>query len=303
MKMSLTTVGELFAHFRIILQKVYDDRESESLLYILFEELTGLSRVKILAEPGLVIPEEIHLSIQKAVDRLLDHVPVQYIVGKAHFYGLDFFVDEGILIPRPETEELVEWIIRDHQMNEDQNRQSRSQRLLDIGTGSGCIAITLKKHLPHVKVTGTDIFTAVLKTARRNATHNGVKVTFRKHNILMWEKEKNPGSFDIIVGNPPYIGLSEQKAMKENVLLYEPWIALFVDDESLLLFYDSIAAFARKHLNEGGRLYVEINEKKGKDVVALFKKYGLTDVTLKMDIHGRDRMVRASQENILRVHT
>jgi release factor glutamine methyltransferase len=295
MKKNQATVGYLFRRYKEILLTVYDNRESESLLYILFEEYARLSRVKLMAEPGLVIDADIQSSIEKAINLLMERVPVQYIIGRAQFYGMEFFVNEHVLIPRPETEELVEWIIHNLSLEKERIESHEPLKILDIGTGSGCIAITLKKHLPDIHVTGTDIFSMILSTARKNARHNTVKVTFINHNILMWDHLNNLGMFDVVVSNPPYITLAEQKFMKKNVLHYEPWLSLFVDDSHPLIFYDAIAGFARQHLNRAGRIFLEINESKGKDVVDLLKGYSYNDIELRKDLNGKDRMVCAAE--------
>jgi release factor glutamine methyltransferase len=218
--------------------------------------------------------------------KLQQEIPIQYILGKTHFYGLDFEVDENVLIPRQETEELVEWIITNQQIN-----KSINQQILDIGTGSGCIAISLAKNLTSAKVYAIDVSEKALNVAQKNADLNQVEVTFINQNIL--ETEDLQASFDIIVSNPPYVRNLEKAEIKKNVLANEPHLALFVDDHDALIFYRKIAELAQKNLKENGQLYFEINQYLGKEMVDLLQKMGFVEVALRKDIYGNDRMIMA----------
>jgi release factor glutamine methyltransferase len=220
--------------------------------------------------------------------KLQQEIPIQYILGKTHFYGLDFEVDENVLIPRQETEELVEWIITNQQTNKPTNQQ-----ILDIGTGSGCIAISLAKNLPAAKVSAIDVSEHALSVAKKNADLNQVDVTFIHQNIL--ETEDLQATFDIIVSNPPYVRNLEKAEIKKNVLEHEPHLALFVEDHDALIFYRKIAELAQKNLKENGQLYFEINQYLGKEMVDLLELMGFVEVALRKDIYCNDRMIMATK--------
>ncbi|MDR1742272.1 MAG: peptide chain release factor N(5)-glutamine methyltransferase [Dysgonamonadaceae bacterium] len=223
--------------------------------------------------------------IADIIERLKNYEPLQYILGETEFYGLPFQVTRSVLIPRPETEELVEWILSE-------NRKTNPS-ILDIGTGSGCIAVTLAKQIPGAKVTAWDLSKDALATASENARRNNVEVEFAERNVLL-PADKTP-TFDIIVSNPPYVAESEKAGMDRVVLDYEPHTALFVPDNDALIFYRSIADMAFRQLNPEGRLYFEINRAKGKEIVALLKDKGFENVVLKKDISRNDRMIRAEK--------
>lgn len=216
------------------------------------------------------------------VERLQKNEPIQYVLGKTEFYGLDFKVNSNVLIPRPETEELVEWILLE--------TKQVNPHLLDIGTGSGCIAIALAKHLHYGTVDAWDISEKALEVARDNANNNNVSVKFSNVNVL--EPVNIDKHFDIIVSNPPYITFSEKKELEENVLDFEPHEALFVPDEESLIFYNKIADIAVKILNDKGYLYFEINQAKGFDIIELLKSKGFSNIELRKDISGNSRMIR-----------
>ena len=223
---------------------------------------------------------------QKIIDivgRLQNNEPIQYVLGKTEFYGLDFIVNSSVLIPRPETEELVEWVL--------QETKHINPHLLDIGTGSGCIAIALAKHLHYGTVDAWDVSEEALKVARNNAALNHVSINFSKVDVLKpVDIDKH---FDIIVSNPPYITVSEKNKMERNVLDFEPHEALFVPNDESLIFYNKISDIALKMLNSKGYLYFEINQAKGTDVMELLKKKGFENVQLKKDISGNSRMIKA----------
>lgn len=214
--------------------------------------------------------------------QLEDEQPIQYLLGKAHFYGLEFEVNTNVLIPRPETEELVEWIISDTEFK-------RSPTLLDIGTGSGCIAITLAKNLSGAAVSAIDVSVGALETAQRNAAANGVSVKFLEKDILAVDDLGE--QYAVIVSNPPYIRNLEKEEMKPNVLEHEPHLALFVEDDNALIFYRKITQLAVRNLTAGGKLYFEINQYLGTEMVGLLTDYGFQDVVLRKDMYGNDRMI------------
>lgn len=219
--------------------------------------------------------------------RLLTGEPVQYVVGFAWFYGIKFKVNPSVLIPRPETEELVEWIFET--LKKDKSKIS----VLDIGTGSGCIAITLKVKNTDLKVSALDVSESALITASRNAFRNNADIDFKCLNILDEKHQSQLPNFDLIVSNPPYIPHREKSLMHANVLDNEPHLALFVEDNDALIFYNTIADFAKKHLNTEGYLFFECNEYNAQNVVSILEKKGFCDVQLRQDMSGKDRMIRA----------
>ncbi len=270
-------------HFFLELSILYPETEIQSFFTILVEFKLHLSRIQLALEHNFELDNDDFEFLQNALLKLKNQIPIQYIVGETAFYGLMFKVDKNVLIPRPETEELVEWIFRNHKKNE-------SLKILDVGTGSGCIAISLAKNLPNTEVFALDISAEALNVAKNNAAMNQVKVDFILADILKIEKLAT--NFDIIVSNPPYVRELEKSQMQQNVLSNEPHIALFVNDENPLLFYDKIAELAKKHLTENGVLYFEINQYLGSETVELLKSKGFKNIELKKDIYGVDRMVK-----------
>jgi release factor glutamine methyltransferase len=236
---------------------------------------------------------------ESVLSELKKEKPIQYILGETEFYGLPFLVNENTLIPRPETEELVEWIIKSTKYE----IQSTKLRILDIGTGSGCIAISLAKNFPNAEVSAIDVSEKALATAKKNAEINKVEVDFinvdiLKINDLVELPTSNfqlPTQFDIIVSNPPYVRNLEKAEIKSNVLEYEPHLALFVEDTDALLFYRKIAQLAQQNLSENGKLFFEINQYLGKETVELLEDLGFKNIELKKDIYGNDRMIRSTR--------
>jgi release factor glutamine methyltransferase len=227
------------------------------------------------------------LKLHFAVKELLKQKPVQYITGETEFYGYKIEVTPAVLIPRPETEELVKYI-------EDEGKSNRYGSVLDIGTGSGCIAIVLKKIFRAAKVTGIDISEEALKTAIKNNKNLAAGVDFVKMDILDKSKWSLLGNYDLIVSNPPYVTFEDKNQMKKNVLDYEPHTALFVSDDDPLLFYRHIVDFAKSNLNENGVLWFEVNEKFGKEIKNLMIVSGFSEVMILKDIFGKDRFVKGS---------
>lgn len=287
-------IGELAAHYVLELEPLYDNNEAKTLFSIAAEKVLDISSGKLIMQKDLDIS---FIDTQKLLSILNDlqiGKPIQHILAEAHFYGLVFKVNENVLIPRAETEELVEWIISGCNRQLAVNSLALSEKLsiLDIGTGSGCIPITLKKHLPNAKVSSLDISPEAIAIAKQNASQIGVEINFIAADILTFQSEEK---FDIIVSNPPYIRDLEKADMHENVLLHEPHLALFVSDENPLLFYKAIADFSRLNLNATGQLYFEINEYLGKETIEMLADKGFIDIELKQDMQGKDRMVRAAR--------
>jgi len=264
----------------------YPEREIESMTWILFEDIAGIPRSELNLDPFRVIDPGLVQQVAEAVDQLKGHRPVQYILGSAEFFGLRFRVTPDVLIPRPETEELVQWVVDDH--------PGFQGSIMDIGTGSGCIAVSLKKTLPEATVYATDVSEEALGVAIENAEINEVKVRFLLHDISMPYMGHALGKLDILVSNPPYIPLSERDKMDLNVTSHEPAEALFVPDDDVLQFYSWIAEAGQKFLIENGSLYLEIHEKFGKEVVELLSGAGYHNITLRKDINGKDRMINCT---------
>ena len=278
-------IQEFKRHFFSELTYLYPETEIQSFFTILIEFKLHLSRIQLALEHNFELDNDDLDFLQNSLLKLKNQIPIQYMVGETAFYGLMFKVDKNVLIPRPETEELVEWIIQN-------NKNSNSLKILDVGTGSGCIAISLAKNLPNAAVSALDISAEALNVAKNNAAMNQVRVEFINADILKIEKLAT--DFDIIVSNPPYIRELEKSQMQQNVLSNEPHIALFVKNENPLLFYDKIAELAKKHLTENGVLYFEINQYLGPETVELLKSKGFKNIELKKDIYGVDRMVKCS---------
>lgn len=271
------------------LSPLYDEKEIESFFYIVLESFHNKKRIDLALNPEMEMDAVQLLRWESVLSDLKKEKPMQYILGETEFYGLPFLVNENTLIPRPETEELVEWILQSTKYEE----QSTKLNVLDIGTGSGCIAISLAKNLPNAQVAAIDVSEKALATAHKNAEINKVEVNFILKNIL--ETEALDEKYDIIVSNPPYVRNLEKEEIKPNVLEYEPHLALFVEDNDALLFYRKIAELAKKNLSENGKLYFEINQYLGKETVELLEEMGFKNIVLKKDIYGNDRMIRSTR--------
>ncbi len=270
------------------LSHFYPDREANHLADILLEWISGKRRQELMAETDLELGNDAGRSIERALDQLRLYRPVQYITGKSWFYDLEFSVNEDVLIPRPETEELVDWILKD-------DLTAGNLEILDIGTGSGCIAVTLARQLKDSTVTALDNSAGALRMAAKNASEHDVTVNFLLKDILDPNDRQSLEVFDVIVSNPPYVREQEKALMKPNVLDHEPAMALFVPDDDPLIYYRAILALSDGHLKSGGRIYLEINENFGAGTASLFTESGFGKVDLKKDIHGRDRFIRASR--------
>jgi release factor glutamine methyltransferase len=268
------------------LTNIYDEVEASNIADWVMENVTGTKRTDRFAHKNRPLDAGQTEQIEQVIKRLMTHEPIQYVLHEAWFCGLKFYVDKNVLIPRPETEELVEWIISDCKFPIDK------LSILDIGSGSGCIPIALKRRLGKAVVRSCDISPAALEVARRNAVTLGVDVHFTELDFLDKEKRDSLPSFDIIVSNPPYIPEKDKKEMRLNVLDHEPGTALFVPDNDALAFYKAIAEFGKKHLNKHGVIYTEINESLGEATTAMFESEGYSSA-IKKDMQGKERMIRA----------
>jgi release factor glutamine methyltransferase len=284
-------VQEVSAVFRKELSVLYDINEIDSLYRIVLAEITGASSARIKAFPELEISAEQSEKINNILSRLKTGEPVQYILGHTEFYGLPFKVNPSVLIPRPETEELVDWII-----SSVGSSQLAAGNSLDIGTGSGCIAISLKKILANAEVSAIDISAEALKTAKENADLNDVTINFIKEDILnLTNQSPITDNYSLIISNPPYVTLEDKKKMHANVTDFEPHNALFVPENDPLIFYKAIADFAIEHLEESGLLFFEINESYGEEIVELLESKSFNNIELRKDMSRKSRMIKAAK--------
>lgn len=269
---------------------IYDEHESQAIANTLLSHVLSDAVLQSFDNitPATLESTDI-VKIEEAVKRLLQKEPLQYVLEEAWFYNLPFYVNKHVLIPRPETEELVDWVINSCP-DKYQDPNNVPITILDIGTGSGCIPVTLKKHFRFANVYGLDISAEALNVAQYNAKKNGVEVTFVQGDIMHPETITIPRS-DIIVSNPPYITESEKKEMHANVIEHEPHLALFVTDDNPLRFYEAITRYASVHLKKGGQLFVEINATYGNEVKACMENYGFGLVTIIKDMQGKNRFV------------
>jgi len=279
-------IKDLRTTFVARLQGHYPSEEVQSFFQITVQHFLGYSRMEITLNLNEEVSDVKMKQVLDTCNRLQHHEPIQYIIGDTEFYGLLFNVTEATLIPRPETEELVAWILEEYQAD-------KETQVVDIGTGSGCIAISLAKHLTNAKVMGYDISEDALKVAAENATSNEVNVTFHQVDIL--QTKTLDSTFDCIVSNPPYVRELEKAEIQSNVLDHEPHTALFVSDADPLVFYRAIGKLAFDNLSVNGSLFFEINQYLGKETVQLLKNIGFKNIRLRKDIFGNDRMVKASK--------
>ncbi|MDR3697585.1 peptide chain release factor N(5)-glutamine methyltransferase [Mucilaginibacter sp.] len=302
----MKTIKDVFDDYKGALSKLYDTHEAEAITLLAVTEITGFSKAKVKAFPETALTNQQANSLDDILIQLKTGKPIQYILGVTEFYGLPFRVNPSVLIPRPETEELVEWVIASVgswqlAVGGEQfavgSRQLAAGCILDIGTGSGCIAISLKKNLPQFKVSAIDISGEALTTAKENATLNNVDVEFINEDILHPQKpftfHLSPftSKIEIIISNPPYVTLLDKTQMHANVTGFEPHTALFVPEDDPLVFYKAIADFAADNLAPGGLLFFEINESYGGEVVQLLNDKHFKNIELRKDMSGRDRMV------------
>ena len=281
---ALMMLKELYRNFLVQLQKIYSLSEATAITDWVFEKMASLKRSDVLKNPEKTIPPAADELIQNTLQQLLLHKPVQYVLGEAWFYRMKIKVNEHVLIPRPETEELVEQLIKD--------RKSKltDPAILDIGTGSGCIPIAIKKNLPASKLTAIDVSKDALTLAKENAVLHNAHIGFTELDFLDETNWPALGLFDIIISNPPYIPINEKEKLAKNVTEFEPHLALFVPDRSPLIFYQKIAVFGRDHLLPNGKIYLETHEDYAKETAALFHKNYQT-VMVKKDMYGKERMI------------
>ena len=286
-------------YFNETLKTIYPITEIDSFFFLLLEEYLGFRRVDIVLKSDFKITQETLNLLQSATKQLEQEVPLQYVIGKTEFYGLPFVVNKHVLIPRPETEELVACVVSESSRvktfntSTKQNTETKQLKILDIGTGSGCIPISLKKQLPFAKISAIDISKEALTVAKKNAVLNNVDIHFILQDIL--KTVALDQHYDIIISNPPYVRESEKKELKNNVLKNEPHVALFVENDNPLIFYAKIAELAKKYLNKNGLLFFEINQYLGTETIDLVNKKGLKNIQLKKDMFGNDRIIVASK--------
>ena len=280
------TYSELKLHWRNKLESLYDQDECDQLFYLTCYHIKEWGRSRVLFEKDNKLTDKDEAAFSAILKPLLTCKPIQYIIGEAEFYQLKFKVDEDVLIPRPETEELVDWIVKDFM-------GKRNIKVLDIGTGSGCIAISLAKNLIHPEVFAIDVSSRALTVAKINAQELHAEVQMLQADILEMHDAVLDEQFNIIVSNPPYITKEEAPSLKHNVLGFEPHSALFVTNNDPLQFYRAIAEFALHNLQQGGTLYFETHEDYHQQVMELLKEKGFLDITSKKDLQNKPRFVRA----------
>ena len=290
--------AERFTRDKLI--AIYDEREAANIAAMVLENITGLSRIDRLTKKEDTLSLNQLNELNQQIQRLSQYEPIQYVLNQAWFYGMELYVDKDVLIPRPETEELVDWIIKDVKAERKDVFERRPAeadettmlKILDVGTGSGCIALALKKEMPKAEVWACDVSDRALNVARRNGSHLDIRIDFVGLDFLNIPEQKQLPTVDIIVSNPPYVPLNDKEQMNPNVIQYEPHTALFVPNNNPLVFYDAIAQFGKHRLYKGGRIYMEIHEELGEDVIALFKGEGYNNIELRSDMQKKNRMVR-----------
>lgn len=280
------TYRSLYDQYLTELQHIYTKNECSIIADRVFESLASVRKADLIINKEMVVDAQTAGVLIEALEKLQAHVPYQQVIGKAWFHGLEFHVTEAVLIPRPETEELVELAI--------ECIGDKHSTVIDIGTGSGCIPISIKSKLPQTTVTAIDVSADALEIAMTNARHHHCAIDLLQLDFLNEEEWKRIGEYDLIISNPPYIPIQEKDSMDKNVVAYEPHLALFVDNNDPLLFYKKIAQFGKIHLKAKGHIMVEIHENLGEDTKTLFEKY-YSDVVIKKDIFGKDRFVIAKR--------
>jgi release factor glutamine methyltransferase len=265
------------------LNTIYDERESSAITDLVFERITGLKKIDRILNKNENLSEQNARALKEFINQLMSHKPVQYVLGEAWFYGMKLFVNEDVLIPRPETEELVEWAL---------GSLKKKAKVLDVGTGSGCIPIVIKKELPSAEVYACDISEDALAVAKKNAEAQGTQINFKQLDFLSAEQRSLLPEFDLIISNPPYIALQEKSEIDKHVVEYEPHLALFVPDADDLVFYRQLVEFGRSHLHPAGFMFMEIHYAKAPAVEELFRSNGY-EIERRKDMHGNDRMIKA----------
>jgi release factor glutamine methyltransferase len=283
----IKTLKEAFQNFQTLIQRNYEIEEARSISQIVFKEILGYDTIQLILNENDLLPATIFEQLDYIAFQLNEHKPIQYIMGHTEFYGLKFEVNENVLIPRPETEELVDWIIKDHKDHKD----DQSLNILDIGTGSGCIPITLKYNIPQAKVNTIDVSKEAIAIALKNSLKNNVELFIHHQDVLLLGQLD--ADYDVIVSNPPYVLESEKSEMRRNVLDYEPSLALFVKDNDPLVFYRKIINLIENTSTKATHLYFEINESYADELIKLFDDQKWQKPELRKDIRGKDRMIKA----------
>lgn len=281
------TTAQANIEFKEKIKALYEDREADNITDWVFENVTGLKKWERKNKQHDELPDIHLIQLKKYLDELLQWKPVQYVLNEAWFYKRKFYVNENVLIPRPETEELVEWVI--HDLN---GKGINKIHLIDIGTGSGCIPVSLKKELPALSVTAIDISENAIAVAQKNAAALKAEINFLSLDFLRESEWQSLEQYDIIISNPPYIPKREKGILAKNVIDYEPDIALFIEDGDPFIFYKKIAVFAQSHLQKNGKIYVEVHEEYAKNVKSIFENASFISI-IKKDIYGKERMVSA----------
>ncbi|WP_210462885.1 peptide chain release factor N(5)-glutamine methyltransferase [Rufibacter roseolus] len=285
----MQTLEAILEHLAHQLETLYEAPEARTMAEWTLQHVLGAGRFELLRRRKEEAPEEVQKQVHGYLERLLRHEPLQYVLGEASFYGREFKVTPSVLIPRPETEELVQRVIRTYQ-------HKAGVKLLDIGTGSGCIPITLAAELQNAQVWGLDVSSEALKVARVNAQELGQSVTWLQQDILQEVPALELQSLDAVISNPPYVLEEEKGQMRQNVLAFEPHMALFVPNEDPLLFYRRIAVVAQQLLKKGGKLYFEINERFAEETLEMLKEMGYQEIRVCKDLRGKDRVSEAVWE-------
>jgi release factor glutamine methyltransferase len=284
------TIEEALRYLTLQLHTIYPEQEASAVADWVMEHVTHQKKIERVINKNLPLSVRQELELKTISEQLLQNKPIQYILKEAWFAGMNFYVDEHVLIPRPETEELVEWI-----KDEVKSITPEIKNIIDIGTGSGCIAIALKNKLPNITITAVDVSEKAIEVAKKNARLLKAEINFTTFDFLQEKNWQSVAQFDIIVSNPPYIKLSEKEQMHNNVTEYEPHTALFVPDDSALLFYKKIAAFAQQYLNPQGIIFIEINEALGDETLLVFNQIGFV-AELRKDMQGKNRMIKAMKK-------
>lgn len=289
MNRPITTLKDCINLLKKELQTSYPNTEIKSFTNLIFRHLFNYSASQLYINQTQAVSQSDYQKLSGIIEGLKRYQPIQYILGETEFYGLKFKTGPAVLIPRPETEELVQWII--------ENYREQNPSILDVGTGSGCIAVSLAKFITGSTVYAFDVSPDALEIAQENARLNDARISIYADDILNPKSEINLQKFDCIVSNPPYVKEEEKELIQKNVLEYEPHLALFVPNNDALVFYSTICKFAQQHLKMGGWLYFEINERLGKSVLELMQEEGFSHLELKQDLFGKDRMVRGRMKN------
>lgn len=293
----MKTVGEARIWLKEKIKSIYAEDELAEIQFLIMNFITGFSQTQLHVFAEKELTEAQIQMLLLSVKKLQTRMPVQYALGETEFFGLKLEVNPSVLIPRPETEELVAWVLdeKGKRLKGEGMKEGKVERVLDIGTGSGCIPIAIKKNWQEAEVFGLDISVEALETAQRNALLNEVQVKFFQQDILNFHAIKEASEYSIIVSNPPYITPSEQELMNRNVLDFEPHQALFVPENDPLLFYCAVADYASFMLENNGLLFLEINEKYGQETITLLQQKGFAEITLRKDFRGKDRMIKAAK--------